>query len=96
MLANSDRRVLERIATYLRWPVGRVYVAGGIISERGLQAEVSASEAEESALAQLGRSPFAAGLSTPVNTAAADHRRLMATLYLALQSAALRDARPSA
>lgn len=96
LLANSDRRVLERVASYLRWPVGRVYVAAGIIAEQELQAVVSASEAEDTALAQLGRSPLAAGVSTPISTAAPDHRRLMATLYLALQSAALREAKPSA
>lgn len=92
LLAHCERPVLVRVARYVEWPLGRIFLAAGILGVDDFDAVMFPENAQRDALTQLKLSPFSAQLSTPLETAAADHRRLMAELYVALQAAAIRSA----
>lgn len=92
LLASCDRQVLARIAAYLDWPLGRVYLSAGILAESDLAPDLSTEQALRGALAQLEASSYSARLSTPLGHAATDHRLLIAELFVAVQAAALRRA----
>lgn len=96
ILAQCERAVLERIAAYVEWPLGHVYVAAGILRIEDFESVISCDMTTQVALAQLARSPFGARLSTPIEEAASDHRQLMAALYIELQAAAVAASSPAA
>lgn len=96
ILAQCERAVLERIAAYVEWPLGHVYLAAGILGPEDFDSVVSGDRTTDAALAQLARSPFGARLATPIEEAASDHRQLMAALYIQLQAAAIAASTPTA
>lgn len=96
ILAQCERAVLERIAAYVEWPLGHVYLAAGILRAEDFDSVVSGDRTTEAALAQLARSQFGARLATPIEEAALDHRQLMAALYVELQAAAIAASEPAA
>lgn len=95
LFQQCEHRTLERVAGYLRWPLGRVYFASGVLQPADFEALGSANASTAEALARLRRSPFIAALRTPLEAAASDHQSLFAELFVATEQAALQAARLS-
>ena len=73
------------MANYIGWPLGAVLSGVGWFSTAEVGFHLSGRELEQ-ALKDLAISPAANGLTTPLSAAAADHVRLIATLYRMAQA----------
>lgn len=90
LLARCERPTLESIAFYLGWPTGRVLLACGVVSRLDFEVVLGGQEVVEQAIAQIERGAMGAGLITPLDRAAPDHRILLAELFLLLQAEKLK------
>ena len=78
------------LARWAEWPLGRVYLAAGILEPTDLEVHLDAGGVVMAALDAVEHSALAAGLSTPLRQATLDHQRLIAELYLLAEQATLR------
>jgi len=89
LLARCERKTLEGIARYLGWPIGRVLLASGAVTQHDFEIVLAPDIAIACALSAIEGGPYGTGLQTPLRRAAPDHQRLIAELYLATQMVAI-------
>ncbi|SCK18423.1 hypothetical protein VAR608DRAFT_1320 [Variovorax sp. HW608] len=83
-LARCERETLESIADYLGWPIGRVLLASGVITQGDFAVVLGGEEAIAEVISRIEGGPFGAGLVTPLSEAGQDHRLLVAELFVTL------------
>lgn len=96
LLARCERPTLESIASYLRWPLGRVLLACGVVEFAEFEVFLGGRDVVTAAIAQIERSALGSSLVTPLGHAARDHQTLLAELYLALQAEKVKGQRSQA
>jgi len=77
---------LGALAEYVGWTRAQVMVAIGWLDQQELVEFLRVGRALDDALLRLERSGLANGLSTPLSKAAADHRLLMARLWIVAEA----------
>jgi hypothetical protein len=89
-LRRCKHQTLEAIADYIGWPVGRVLLSCGKVSASDLQIHLHPDQIVRGVLKTLQAGPLGATLQTGLDTAAPDHQRLIAELFLLAEVEALR------
>jgi len=74
------------MAAYLDWPIGRVLLASGVITQQDFEVVLGGSDVIRSSIEEIEGGPYGAALVIPLRSASRDHQLLLAELYFSLRT----------